>query len=248
MAPARFAPGIGSGAAMRSGWSIFLAVGAPDADHAIAPTSYYRLKRVVKRHDDMPPYVVSWNGSLFTYFFSHCWIDYRHLAADDPQSFDVDAPRVDWFENSRRAVLTHRQRCIEASHEFPTLAENRWGLAPCSFRDQYLVHEVRPSVNDKDVWYEGVVPPYAAGSAIMFTPTESLAALREYRSLNGPDGRPLVWRDPAKGGYGFARFVLARSAVRTRRQPRHRPGANAAGDRKRPHRADLATVHAARSC
>ena len=125
------------------------------------------------------------------------------LAADDPSEFEVDAPPVDWFENSRRAVLTHRQRCIEASAEFPTLGKNRWGLAPCAFRDKYLVHEVRPNMSDKDVWYDGVVPPYAAGSAIMFAPQESLAALREYISLKDANGKPLAWRDPDQGGYGF---------------------------------------------
>jgi hypothetical protein len=181
----------------------FLAVGSPTDGHALEPASYFRLKRVVEQHDDMPPYVVSWNGSLFTYFFSHCWIDYRQLAADDPADFNVDEPAVDWFENSRRAVLTHRARCMEASEQFPTFSENRWGLAPCAFRDKYLVAEVQPNLSDKDVWYDGVVAPYAAGSAIMFTPAESLAALREFTALQGPHGKPLVWRDPSEGGYGF---------------------------------------------
>jgi hypothetical protein len=188
----------------------FLAVGSPQEKHAIEPASYYRLKRIVKQHGDMPPYVVSWNGSLFTYFFAHCWIDYRHLSADDPHAFAVDGPAVDWFENSRRAVQTHRARCIEASRQFPTLSENRWGLAPCAFRDRYVVHEVRPNIDDKDDWQDGVLPPYAAGSAIMFAPTESLAALREYKSLTGPDGKPLAWRDPDRGGYAFVdSFSLA---------------------------------------
>jgi hypothetical protein len=181
----------------------FLAAGAPNETHAVEPAAYYRLKRPVEQHGELPPYVVSWNGSLFTYFFSHCWINYRHLAADEPGEFDVEAPGVDWFENSRRATLTHRVRCIEASRTFPTLAENRWGLAPCTFRDQYLVHEVQPNLSDKDVWYDGVVPPYAAGSAIMFTPAESLAALREFMSLKNAHGRPLAWREPEHGGYGF---------------------------------------------
>ena len=181
----------------------FLAVGSPRHEHALPPESYYRLERHVKRHDDLPPFVVSWNGSLFTYFFSHCWINYRDLAADDPAAFGVAAPAVDWFENSRRATLTHRARCIEASRQFPTLGENRWGLAPCAYRDHYLVHEVRPNVVDSDNWLDGVVSPYAAGSAIMFTPTESVAALREYMSLTAADGSPLVWRDPDDGGYGL---------------------------------------------
>lgn len=180
----------------------FLAVGAP-GEHAVQPDVYYRLRRIVKQHDDMPPYVVSWNGSMFTYFFSHCWIGYRDLAADDPGKFDVDAPRVDWFENSRRAALTHRARCVEVADEFPTFSENRWGLAPCEFRTDYLVAEVKPNVSDRDDWRGGVLPPYGAGSAIMFTPKESLAALHEYRSLKDADGKPLAWRDPAVGGYGF---------------------------------------------
>lgn len=181
----------------------FLAVASPTADFAVEPAAYYRLKRPVKHHEDFPPYVVSWNGSLFTYFFSHCWIDYRHLAADAPSKFGIDAPAVDWFENSRRAVLTHRARCIEVSREFPTLGTHRWGLAPCAFRDKYLVHEVRPNMSDKDEWYDGVLPPYAAGSAIMFAPAESLLALREYISLKDAKGQPLAWHDPKQGGYGF---------------------------------------------
>lgn len=182
----------------------FLAVGAPDKDHAVDPAAYYRLKRVVKRHKYLPPYVVSWNGSLFTYFFSHCWIDYRHLAADDPAAFGQPGPAVDWFENSRRAVQTHRQRCQEAAKEYPNFSENRWGVAPCGFKDKYLVAEVRPNVRDVDEWLGGIVPPYAAGSAIMFWPQESLAALREYRLLRDPQGKPVVWRDPEQGGYAFA--------------------------------------------
>src|SRR3954468_2756214 len=108
----------------------FLAVGAPDDKHSLKAATYYHTKRIVKRHETMPPYVVSWNGSLFTYFFSHCWIDYRHLAADDPESFGEKGPAVDWLENSRRATLTQRQRCIEEASRFKTLDENRWGLAP----------------------------------------------------------------------------------------------------------------------
>jgi hypothetical protein len=37
----------------------------------------------------------------------------------------------------------------------------------------------------------------------MFTPVESLAALREFRNLRGDDGQLLAWRDPNLGGYGL---------------------------------------------
>jgi hypothetical protein len=174
-----------------------------EGEHAIDPAAYYKLERNVQRHGDMQPYVVSWNGSLFIHSFSHLFVNYRQLGPDDPKAFGVEQPRVDWFENSRRAALTHRQRCIEVSAQYPTLAHNRWGLAPCSYRDTYLVHEVMPNLSGQDVWFGGVVPPYGAGSAIVFTPQESMDALREYMSLKDPEGRLLVWRDPDHGGYGL---------------------------------------------
>ena len=180
-----------------------LAAESPNPDHVVDPAVYYRLQRPVKRHQEKLPYVVSWPGALFTYIFSHCWIDYRSLKADDPGRFGIDAPRVDWFENSRRAVLTHRQRCIEQSSRFKTLGPDRWGLSACSARDGYIVPEVRPNIRDEDTWFDGTVAPYAAISAIMFTPAESLAAIRAFRALKGADGKPLVWRDPKDGGYGF---------------------------------------------
>lgn len=181
----------------------FLAAGSPNPQYAVDPALYYRLGRPIKQHRDMPPYVVSWPGALFTYTFSHCWIDYRTLSADDPARFGIDAPRVDWFENSRRAVLTHRQRCIEQAGRFKTLAADRWGLSACSARDGYIVPEVRPNRRDVDQWFEGTVAPYAAASAIMFAPAESMAAIRAFRELKDKSGKSLIWRDPREGGYGF---------------------------------------------
>ena len=208
----------GDGAFMPNQWHLasdeerliyFMAVGCPTPEFAIEPRQYYQLKRHVDRHQDMLPYVVSWNGALFTYFFSHCWIDYRSLTADDPAAFGGAGPRVDWFENSRRATLTHRQRCIEASEEFATFAPDRWGVSPCmglneEGRASYLVQDVRPNLSRNDNWQGGTVAPYAAGSAIIFTPAESMAALRAFRELQTPAGEWLAWRDPAGGGYGLA--------------------------------------------
>jgi hypothetical protein len=181
-----------------------LAVGSPVAEHAVDPKVYAKLHRTVKSHGDMPPYVVSWPGALFTYLFSHCWIDYRALAVDDPSRFGQNGPKVDWFENSRRAVLTHRQRCREQAERFATLTGDVWGLSACDGKTGYIVPSVQPNISNSEEWHEGTVAPYAAGTAIMLTPQESLAALRAMRALKAADGKPLVWRDPSEGGYGFA--------------------------------------------
>jgi len=202
----------GAGTFHRGLWTIssaeehlvyWLAVGSPVEEHAVPPELYYRLRREVGRHGDMPPFVMSWSGTLFHYFFDHCWIDYRGLEADDPRAFGVDLPRVDWFENSRRAVLTHRRRCVEAREQFRTFGENVWGLSACAGRDGYLVPHVQPNICGNDKWHEGTVAPYAAASAIMFTPAESMAAIRAMHALKDAKGAPFAWRDPAAGGFGF---------------------------------------------
>lgn len=180
-----------------------LAIASPVETHAVPPEMYYKLARPIKRHKDMPPFVVSWPGNLFTYFFSHCWIDYRNLGADDPRAFGVDGPRVDWVENSRRAALTHRQRCIEFGARYKTPSAERWGMSACASREGYIVPETRPNLRDEDNIHEGTIAPYAAGSCIIFTPKESMAALRAFRELKGEDGKRFAWRDPKDGGYGL---------------------------------------------
>lgn len=181
----------------------FLATGNPQPEHATPPELYYKLSRTLKSHAGMPPFVVSWPGNLFTYFFAHLYIDWRGFEADNPKSFGIDQPRVDWFENSRRAVLTHRRRCIEESQRYKTLSAERWGLAPCAARDGYIVPDTSPNLSGQDQWFEGTISPYAAGASITFTPPESLVALRAFRAMDGSKGTLPVWRDPQQGGYGL---------------------------------------------
>lgn len=188
----------------------FMAAGSPTAEFAVEPRSYYLLERNIGLLGDMPPFVLSYNGALFTYFFASCWINYRYLAADNPRDFGVDLPGIDWFENSRRATLAHRQACIDRSGRYSTLATDRWGLSPCMGQEgdvrqwNYIVPDLPPNLSGREQIWRGTVAPYAAGSAIMFTPEESMDALRAFRALTGPDGKPFIWRDPAGGGFAFA--------------------------------------------
>lgn len=186
----------------------FLAVGSPNDQHAVAPEMYYRLHRVIKQHNKLRPYAVSWGGQAFTYFFAHCWIDYAKFGTDDPAAFGVNQTPIDWFENSYRATITHRQRCIESTDQFKTFGPNRWGMSPAADINHegkigYIVQSVRPSMEDHDNFCGGTVTPYAAGSSIMFTPELSVAALREFRHLKDDQGNYVVWRDFESGGYGL---------------------------------------------
>lgn len=198
----------------------FLAVAAPDAAKAVPPQTYYRLRRQLGSYGDSGPFSwFPWSGALFTDFFAHCWINYSQLGPDDPAAFGVaNRPRVDWWENSRRAVAMHRRKAVENPLHLPTLGQDAWGLGAHDTAAGYAVNGLFPTLipwpgavegvdyaefKVKDEWGDGTLAPYNAGCAILFEPRASLAALRHYAALTDGSGAPLVWHDPGSGGLGF---------------------------------------------
>lgn len=206
----------------------FLAVGAPRDAHAVDAAVYYRLRRRLGSYKDTGPFVwFPWSGALFTNFFAHCWINYASFGVDDPARFGVKhRARVDWWENARRAVRMHQLKAKENPRGLAGLGENAWGLSasdaptgyavPGLFPDSLPMPGAIPNVDyadhpAKDDFGDGTLAPYAAGSAIVFDPVRSLAALRHYQGLKvggveGGEGRvEVVWRDPdlSKREYGF---------------------------------------------
>ncbi len=199
----------------------FLAVCAEEGG-GVPPEKYYALRRKLGTYDDLGHIAwFPWSGALFTAFFSHCWIDYAHMGPDDPAAHGVERrPRVDWWENSRRLAEMHRLKAIENPLGFKTVGPNAWGLGASDGPDGYHVAHLHPEPVEMygaivgvdyppespgDDWIDGTTAPYAAGSCIMFTPRESLAALRHYRELRDESGALVVWRepDPAAREYGF---------------------------------------------
>ncbi|GAB5496025.1 MAG: glucoamylase family protein [Phycisphaerales bacterium] len=197
----------------------FIAMCSPKPDHRVSAETYYKLRRTLGDVPEEGEVVwFPWSGALFTSFFAHCWIDYASMGADNPSQFEVEnRPRVDWWENTRRHVQLHRQRALAADRPFDGFGENVWGLSACDGEHGYLVPGHFPDlaadqpgeldfdhlkVSQQDDWRDGTVAPYTAGSAIMFEPAASVAALREYRARAG--GAAGLWQDPGKGGYGFA--------------------------------------------
>jgi hypothetical protein len=193
-----------------------------DEGKNLPPEQYYKLRRKLGTYDNLGPIVwFPWSGALFTAFFSHCWVDYAHMGPDTPAALGVERkPRVDWWENSRRLAQMHRLKAIENPRGFETIGPNAWGIGASDGPDGYhvahlhpepiampgaIVGEDYPPENSEDDWLDGTVAPYAAGSSIMFTPAESIAALRHYRELRDENGDLVVWRepDPERRQYGF---------------------------------------------
>ncbi len=193
----------------------FLAVCAPEAEHRVDPALYYRLRRALGTHAGKPLVWFPWSGALFVTFFAHCWLDYAGMGLDDPSRLGVEnRVRVDWWENSRRTALMHRDKAIANPNGLAGFGADGWGLTASDVSKGYAVPGLFPepmvmegavprqdfAVVPKPVtdnWGDGTLAPYGAGSAIMFLPAEAMAAMRHYREVPG------VWSDPATGGYGF---------------------------------------------
>jgi hypothetical protein len=121
---------------------------------------------------------------LFGHQYSHCWIDFRHIA--DPY---MSSRNTTYFENSRRATLAQRAYCIANPLGRVGYSSNVWGLTACDGPNGYAARGAPPNQND-----DGTIAPTATGGSIAFAPEYSVPTLRYYYSRF----RRSVWT-----AYGF---------------------------------------------
>jgi hypothetical protein len=107
---------------------------------------------------------------LFGHQYSHCWIDFRHIADSYMTGHDST-----YFENSRRASLAQRAYCIANPLNRSGYSSNVWGLTACDGPSGYSARGAPPAQND-----DGTIAPTAAGGSIAFTPEYSLPTLRYF--------------------------------------------------------------------
>jgi hypothetical protein len=151
-----------------------LAAGSPT--HPVDEQPYYRFKRHVARYGDGEPFIHSWFGSLFTYQFSHAWLDFRGT---------VDREGVDWFTNSVRAARAHYDYAVAMQPKFKTLGPLAWGLSACDGPNGYEgAYGAPPSGYDNKAHkVDDTVPPYAAIASILFLPDQALQAMGNYYGI-----------------------------------------------------------------
>ena len=107
---------------------------------------------------------------LFGHQYSHCWIDFRHIA----DSY-MAAHQSTYFQNSRRATLAQRSYCVANPAAQVGYSSNVWGLTACDGPNGYAAHGAPPAQSD-----DGTVAPTAAGGSIAFTPEFSVPTLKYF--------------------------------------------------------------------
>ena len=153
-----------------------LAAGSPT--HPLGTDVYDGFTRHLASYGDAEPFIHSWFGSLFTYQYSHAWIDFRGL---------VDKNGVDWFQNSVIASEASRQYAIDRSDEFKSLHARSWGLTASDSPAGYngLFGSPPSGYDDRAHETDGTVAPAGAIGSIVFTPEASIEALKYYYTIPG---------------------------------------------------------------
>ncbi len=124
--------------------------------------------------------VYSYTGSLFTYQYPQAFIDFR----------DLDDEGINYFENSGKAASANREFCVRYQEEFQTYQNQMWGLSASLGPDGYKAYGAEPGL----ALHDGTIAIYSVIASIVFTPEESIAAVRNMYELEG--GR-------LYGDYGF---------------------------------------------
>ena len=158
---------------------------AGSVTHPVDEVPYYTFTRHVASYGNGEPFIHSWFGSLFTYQYSHAWIDFRDY---------VDREGVNWFDNSIKASLAQYNFAVDMDSKYETLGPNAWGLTACDGPNGYNGrYGAPPSGFDNQQHYvDDTIAPCAAIASMIFTPKQSEQALQNYASI--PE---------LKGKYGF---------------------------------------------
>lgn len=146
-----------------------LSVGSPT--YTVDKSIYYDFQRKKGDYKDIKDIIYTYCGSLFTYQYSHAWIDFRNKK---------DKDGIDWFENSIKATKANRQYCIDNKENYRTYGENSWGLTACLGPKGYCGFGAKPCDTDLLVQNDGTVTPCGAIGSIVFTPKESIEAMEYY--------------------------------------------------------------------
>jgi hypothetical protein len=164
---------------------IMYVLAAGSATYPLDDTTYYTFTRHYAAYGEGEPFIHSWFGSLFTYQFSHAWIDFRDY---------TDKEGVNWFDNSVAASLAQVDFATDMDSDYETLGPEAWGLTASDGPDGYNgLYGAPPSGFDNRAHFiDDTIPPAGAIGSIVFVPEQVVTAMLNYYSI-----------EPLKGEYGF---------------------------------------------
>ena len=146
-------------------------LGVASPTFPVEASIYDDFEKPVADYKEIKDIVHTYCGTLFTYQYSHAWIDFRNRE---------DKNGIDWFENSIKATLANRKYCIDNRKKYKTFGENSWGLTACVGPRGYSGEFGAMPAMSKLLGNDGSISPSGAAGSIVFTPEKSIKALEYY--------------------------------------------------------------------
>jgi hypothetical protein len=154
---------------------------AAQIEPSVAMQLYRGFSRDIGMYDGHE-IIVNPGGNLFAYQFSKCWFDSGGY---------LDADGIDWFNNTRLAVLANRNFCMQNAQRYKSYHANSWGLSAGDSPCGYDVSGSPPCLQEPRL--NGTVSIYTAIASLPFAPQITLELI-DYLYHQ----QPKTW-----GRYGF---------------------------------------------
>lgn len=129
---------------------------------------------------------------MFGHQYTNMFIDFRNLSDKYMREKGID-----YFENSRRAVLTQQRYAIENPLKWKGYGELMWGLSACDGPEaknnkdgkEYLGYAARgTSGRDSVLFDDGTLAPTAVAASLPFAPEVCLPTLENMKVMYGDRG------------------------------------------------------------
>lgn len=141
---------------------ILYLLGTGSKTHSINKEIYYSFDRKIGDYDNFKKIIYSWFGSLFTYQYSHVWIDFKDL---------YDMENTNWHNNSVKATLANKKYCFDNKDESKTFKEGYWGISATITKKRYSQRLGAEPCVDK-IKIDGTISISALLTSIIFVPDE----------------------------------------------------------------------------
>lgn len=153
-----------------------LGLGSPT--YPLPAESWHSFRRPVREYNGNR-YIFCESESLFTYLYSHAFIDFKN-------KHDKYA---DYWKNSLNAIKANKSFAKENKDRFKTYKKGYWGLSACDGPEKYMNYGATLFTHD------GTVAIYAISGSMPFMPEKSISTLRKLLKNYGEQ----VWDEQ----YGF---------------------------------------------
>lgn len=147
---------------------------AGSRDHSVGKAAYDVMKSRTPRrsYGSSGQFYASWFGTLFTYQYSHAFLDFRQLR---------DQQNVNWFDNSVQASIAAYDYGTWLQSNYKTYGTVAWGNTSSDGPDGYAAYGNLPAGGTIDI--DGTLAPAGPIGSIVFVPELVLPTFDYFSSI-----------------------------------------------------------------